>query len=1106
MGSRTAQEIKDFIEAFRAGNEMAYKWQYLKLQQRQLQMRDAKARDKALTPMQRNAPTFENGREQFYNPGPGSENTTPEKSAVPTKGPGKVAPTKTAEKTESEVKPVSGSQDAQPQSSTPKSGGGDHTPMGDEPRRTAAIDASSMSDASNDMRRTGGFNLPAQAQTGATPKLARFDAGKAPSYLDAIAQKHGIDPTDFKRMAWIESKFDPNARSGASSAGGLFQFTDETARNYGLKNKFDGVANAEAAARLWNDNKAGLTQALGRAPTAGELYLAHQQGLGGAKSLLSNPNASAASIVGHKAVVNNGGSANMSARDFSNMWTGRFDNIGNEAGTTPRSTGNAPATPAGNQAVNTRQRTAVDAGTMSDASNDIRRTGGVTPASSTGAQYSPGANPEGKTFKEAYNESIKNAQPAASTSAASAVPATTTTAAASNAAPPGTHYVDYGPNRILIDDKTGAPVQNLKGWEHASEPAKAINGDNQATPAATTPQSAVPTEPAKTEAPEFPNNKAEAPPAVDDMRRPEELKSPEPTQPASADAAQPPAAEQSGATQQGNGGDFFGDLFNLDIPADWDVAANQGGVSDIGDFGGDIGGGIGDALGGLGDALGGIGDAIGGALGGLFANGGMVRRYEDGGEVDLPDFDMAALDLPDEEPASAVPMPASRQAAPARAPMRQAAPQQDQGGDVFGSIMDGFQEAIRGGLSALQEMFGLTPEAVPQQGVSPQGVRALMSGAGAISDQEKQAIRKTVDPHDQLSEGMANIAGYDAVYRQLIQNGDVKGAREVAAGMIQHTLIQSQRLGALAAEALRNGDTGAGAKALVQAYNIIPNGRQVSVEKGEAVIKDVKTGQVVEKFELTPQKLMAASLHLASGSGYFDQVANFASGKNGMPAGAVGLSEQDENDRYSTAEKLGQPIDMRGMSKDQMRSASEHNRNMRWEKNHEDSQKRFEESQKGMTDRMIAGQEASEKRLNERLDRQDKAREESDSRKETMARRQKEIDGINKMKPEEISGIPAVDPLTLKPGQKAPAQPSPEQIQDVRDSAKQILQHNDVFSDQALRYGRQITSPRANIKLEAGDKEGRMTMPDGEVLTLPTSAFNRIKRIREGFTSGTEAR
>jgi hypothetical protein len=167
--------------------------------------------------------------------------------------------------------------------------------------------------------RVGGYG------DGSTGRAVQYDPSKAPAYLDDVAKKYGINPDDFKRMAWIESKFDTGARAGSSSAGGLFQFTDDTAKRYGLSNKFDGYANADAAARLWLDNKAGLQQALGREPTAGELYLAHQQGLGGATKLLSNPNASAENLLGSDAFRNNGGRAGMTGADFAKLWTGKFD-------------------------------------------------------------------------------------------------------------------------------------------------------------------------------------------------------------------------------------------------------------------------------------------------------------------------------------------------------------------------------------------------------------------------------------------------------------------------------------------------------------------------------------------------------------------------------------------------------------------------------------------------------------------------------------------------------------------------------------------------------------------------------------------------------------
>lgn len=172
--------------------------------------------------------------------------------------------------------------------------------------------------------------IPTPSNSGGS--RVNYDASKAPPYLDEIAKKYGIDPDAFKRMAYIESKFDPNAQAKGSSAKGLFQFIDGTAAKYNLTNPFDGRANAEAAARLWKDNEAGLTKTLGRTPTAGEMYLAHQQGLDGATKLLTNPDANASSLVGGSAVSLNGGNDSMTGRQFAQLWTNKFDGGGSSGG------------------------------------------------------------------------------------------------------------------------------------------------------------------------------------------------------------------------------------------------------------------------------------------------------------------------------------------------------------------------------------------------------------------------------------------------------------------------------------------------------------------------------------------------------------------------------------------------------------------------------------------------------------------------------------------------------------------------------------------------------------------------------------------------------
>lgn len=158
------------------------------------------------------------------------------------------------------------------------------------------------------------------------PAGAIMPAGGLGALFATDEQAYGLPQGYLAKTAGIESNDNPQADNGI--AHGLFQFTDPTARQYGLGNPYDPVASTEKAAQLAADNSRVLAQGLGRAPTAGELYLAHQQGASGALGLLSNPDAPATSIVGRDAVMQNGGTPDMTAGQFAQHWIGRFDTGG----------------------------------------------------------------------------------------------------------------------------------------------------------------------------------------------------------------------------------------------------------------------------------------------------------------------------------------------------------------------------------------------------------------------------------------------------------------------------------------------------------------------------------------------------------------------------------------------------------------------------------------------------------------------------------------------------------------------------------------------------------------------------------------------------------
>jgi hypothetical protein len=164
--------------------------------------------------------------------------------------------------------------------------------------------------------------------------------------ITKVAAARGVDPAYLGRLAKVESGGNVNATTPLSSAKGPFQFIDATAKQYGLNNPTDATASADAAARFTLDNKAALTRTLGREPTPGELYLAHQQGASGASKILTaDPNTPIEQVIGYKAAANNGAVPGMTAGQFAKKWTSRFSDIGAQPGPTATATADPAALP-----------------------------------------------------------------------------------------------------------------------------------------------------------------------------------------------------------------------------------------------------------------------------------------------------------------------------------------------------------------------------------------------------------------------------------------------------------------------------------------------------------------------------------------------------------------------------------------------------------------------------------------------------------------------------------------------------------------------------------------------------------------------------------------
>jgi hypothetical protein len=102
------------------------------------------------------------------------------------------------------------------------------------------------------------------------------------------------------RIMKTESTYgtDPRAFTLRSGPSGPFQISESTGKGLGVVGpgfdyRLDPVESAAAAAKYASEISGSLRSTLGRTPTTGEIGLGYQQGPGGAKALLGNPNLSA---------------------------------------------------------------------------------------------------------------------------------------------------------------------------------------------------------------------------------------------------------------------------------------------------------------------------------------------------------------------------------------------------------------------------------------------------------------------------------------------------------------------------------------------------------------------------------------------------------------------------------------------------------------------------------------------------------------------------------------------------------------------------------------------------------------------------------------------
>ncbi len=149
----------------------------------------------------------------------------------------------------------------------------------------------------------GALQQEAQA-AGNIPKGAEQYQGM----FSNVGKQLGVNPQYFNKLGVESANTWKSNLTSHTGAKGLFQFTNKTWREMTTKypeafkgvnvDRMDPRANTIATALYAKENAQGLQKMLGRAPTNAEVYMAHNVGLGGARSLLrADPNVQVSKVL-----------------------------------------------------------------------------------------------------------------------------------------------------------------------------------------------------------------------------------------------------------------------------------------------------------------------------------------------------------------------------------------------------------------------------------------------------------------------------------------------------------------------------------------------------------------------------------------------------------------------------------------------------------------------------------------------------------------------------------------------------------------------------------------------------------------------------------------
>jgi hypothetical protein len=275
---------------------------------------------------------------------------------------------------------------------------------------------------------------------------------------------------------------------------------------------------------------------------------------------------------------------------------------------------------------------------------------------------------------------------------------------------------------------------------------------------------------------------------------------------------------------------------------------------------------------------------------GEYSRGGLVALAADGGMIydELGNATGMTSDGPAVEEAIPVaPRPAAQEAPrPARAaglatPPAEPADAPEPDPAAVATVAEGAKAAVA---AAAPELVADTKK--PDAAIGPEAETEKMdivNNRGGLSVDEYKELVATIDPNGSIPAYMESAAVLSSTYKYFMEQGEPQKAAKVAKGILILNKQMTQTLGALAVNALEEGNTDIATRLLSDAANKFPTGQKFQVvptENGVA-FQIMENGEVAQQGELNTDQLWAMAAKVKDGSLYIEEMGRLATANQG---------------------------------------------------------------------------------------------------------------------------------------------------------------------------------------------------------------------------------